>query len=85
MSITQLSFADKRQLAAAAAILESIAEFPDGAPADPIYAVLSEIFDINKFNRIVDNFIQRGLVRRDGFHLLYPTQQLLDLFKKAPK
>ena len=85
MEIRDLGKVDKMKIVAAGAILEAIAEFPDGAPAGPIYVAVQQYFDFDQFTRILADFIQQGLIRRDGFHLLYPTEKLINLLKSGER
>jgi hypothetical protein len=57
------------------AVLETVCECPDGAPAGPMYmAMMHSGFSLEQFESLMSILLDAKLVRKVG-HLYYPTER----------
>jgi hypothetical protein len=57
------------------AVVEVVAECPDGAPAGPMYAAFMQYgMSLDTFEQITDALVQAGKIRKCG-HLFFPVEQ----------
>jgi hypothetical protein len=57
----------------AEAIIETVNECPQGAPAGPMYAAMMQFMSLDTFEQMMRLLVEAGRVRKQG-HLYFPVK-----------